>query len=83
MSGIKVFSQPGCGPCVSVISALRRAGIEPDVVDISVDIEGREFIADLGYTGTPVVYIDPDNHWQGMQADRLKALINEYKEVAA
>lgn len=80
---IKVFSQPGCGPCVSVISALRRAGIEPGVVDISVDIEGREFIAGLGYTGTPVIYVSPEVHWQGMQADRLRALINEYKEVAA
>lgn len=80
---IKVFSQPGCGPCVSVISAMRRAGIEPVVLDISVDQEARGEIADLGYTGTPVIYIDPDNHWQGMQADRLRALINDYKEVAA
>lgn len=79
---IKVFSQPGCGPCVSVVSALRRGGVEPDVVDISVDIEGREFIAELGYTGTPVIYVGPDDHWQGMQADRLRTLIKEHQQAA-
>ena len=80
---IKVFSQPGCGPCVSVISALRRAGMEPGVLDISVDHEARGKIADLGYTGTPVIYVSPDDHWQGMRPDRLKQLINEHKKVAA
>ena len=80
---ITLYSQPGCGPCMGVERTLNRAQVPYTVKDISTDTEAREFIAGLGYTGTPVIYGGPDDHWQGNRPDQLKTLIATLKEVAA
>jgi glutaredoxin-like protein NrdH len=41
-------------------------------VDISTDLEAREFVMALGYLQAPVVYAGPDNHHSGFRPDQLK-----------
>lgn len=83
---ITLYSQPSCGPCVAIGSALKRKEIPYTPADISVDDQAREFIAGLGYTGTPVIHVRTETgsyHWQGMNTDRLNKLIKTVKEQAA
>jgi glutaredoxin-like protein NrdH len=73
MSPITVFTKPSCVQCDAVFRALDKLGLEYRKVDISVDLEAREFVMALGYLQAPVVYAGPDNHHSGYRPDQLKA----------
>ena len=79
---ITVYSKPGCGPCRATQSALAKAGLEFDVVDISTDDDARDEVMALGYSQAPVV-VAGDQHWSGFRPERIRALAATTKEVAA
>lgn len=54
---IVLYSQPGCGPCVSLKRALKTTGLDFDEVNVREDEVARDLIRDLGYQGTPVLVI--------------------------
>ena len=53
--------------------ALDNAGVEYDVVDISLDPEARDYVMALGYLQAPVVSTDED-HWSGFRPDKINEL---------
>lgn len=54
-----MYTKPGCFGCRKTIEKFRAAGIEPQVVDVSIVPAALEYITeDLGYCQAPVVVID-------------------------
>lgn len=70
---ITVYSKPACVQCTATKKSLDRAGLDYEVVDISLDDEARDYVMALGYVQAPVVVADGD-HWSGFRPDRIKAL---------
>ncbi len=70
---ITVFSKPACVQCDATYRALKKHGLEFDVVDISTDAEALESVKALGYQQAPVVFAGGD-HWSGFRPDKIKAL---------
>jgi len=67
---VTLYSQPGCGPCVGVESALDRMGIPFEKRNIREDSEAYDRMVELGYTGTPVVE-HPGGHFKGFDPSEI------------
>lgn len=74
MLNVKLYTQEGCQPCVATERKLTKEGIEFSTVDIRENPDGEQMVRDLGYSGTPVVYVDENTHWQGYSPDKIAAL---------
>ena len=59
--------------CNATKKALDRAGLDYEVVDISLDPAAREYVLSLGYMQAPVVEVDGD-HWSGFRPERFSSL---------
>ena len=59
--------------CNATKKALDRAGLDYEVVDISLDPAAREYVLSLGYMQAPVVEADGD-HWSGFRPERISSL---------
>ncbi|MBK4147891.1 glutaredoxin-like protein NrdH [Corynebacterium macginleyi] len=70
---ITVYTKPACVQCNATKKALDRAGLEYNVVDVTVDNESRDYIMALGYVQAPVVEAHGE-HWSGFRPDRIKNL---------
>ncbi|MDY5785818.1 MULTISPECIES: glutaredoxin-like protein NrdH [unclassified Corynebacterium] len=70
---ITVYTKPACVQCTATKKALDKAGLEYNLVDISVDDEARDYVMALGYLQAPVVEVDGD-HWSGFRPDRIRGL---------
>ena len=69
-----IYSQPGCGPCISLAAMLKRRGIAHTIVNIREDPGAAERVAALGGTGTPfTVNEDTGECWSGFLPDRYTA----------
>ena len=75
MSRITVYTKPNCVQCTATFKALDKAGITYEKVDISVDVEARDYVMALGYLQAPVV-VAGDEHWSGFRPDRIKTAGN-------
>ncbi|MBY6351200.1 redoxin NrdH [Rhodococcoides corynebacterioides] len=71
---VTVYTKPACVQCKATYRALDNAGIEYDVVDISLDPEARDYVMALGYLQAPVV-VAGDEHWSGFRPDRIKSIV--------
>ncbi|WP_115685923.1 MULTISPECIES: glutaredoxin-like protein NrdH [Corynebacterium] len=70
---ITVYTKPACVQCTATKKALDKAGLEYNLVDISVDDEARDYVMALGYLQAPVVEVDGE-HWSGFRPDRIRGL---------
>ena len=70
---ITLYTKPACVQCNATKKALDRAGLEYDMVDISMDDEALDYVMALGYVQAPVVEANGE-HWSGFRPDRIKAL---------
>ncbi|WOC14307.1 glutaredoxin family protein [Gordonia sp. MP11Mi] len=73
---ITVYTRPGCGPCAMTLRRLDAQGVDYTAVDISQDVQARDYVMALGYLQAPVV-VAGDEHWSGFRPERLKALSTE------
>lgn len=71
---ITVYTKPACMQCKATTKALEKAGLEYDLVDISVDDEARDYVLALGYLQAPVVEVDGE-HWSGFRPERIRGLV--------
>ena len=67
--------------CNATKKALDRAGLDYEVVDISLDPAAREYVLSLGYMQAPVVEVDGD-HWSGFRPDKIKAAALAVEAIA-
>jgi glutaredoxin-like protein NrdH len=72
-SVVIVLTQPGCGPCVGVKSALKRGGVEYREVNIREDERAVKWMMEQGYTGTPVI-IDGDDHFDLGEPEKMRSV---------
>ena len=70
---ITVYTKPACVQCNATKKALDRAGLDYNLVDISVDDEARDYVMALGYVQAPAVEANGE-HWSGFRPDRIKGL---------
>ena len=70
---ITVYTKPACVQCTATQRALDKAGLEYEMVDISLGDEAREYVLALGHLQAPVV-VSGEEHWSGFRPDRIKAL---------
>ena len=70
---ITVYTKPACVQCNATYKALDKQGIAYEKVDITLDVEARDYVMALGYLQAPVV-VTGDDHWSGFRPDRIKAL---------
>ncbi|QPK78849.1 glutaredoxin-like protein NrdH [Corynebacterium lizhenjunii] len=70
---ITVYTKPACVQCEATKKALDRAGLDYDLVDLSMDSEARDYVMALGYISAPVVEVNGE-HWSGFRLERIKAL---------
>ena len=73
---ITVYTKPACVQCTATQRALDKAGLEYELVDISLDNDAREYVLALGHLQAPVV-VAGDVHWSGFRPDRIKGLAVE------
>ena len=45
---VVVYTKPACMQCKATQKALNNAGVEFEIVDISIDDEAREYVLALG-----------------------------------
>lgn len=79
---ITVYSKPACVQCTATYRALDKAGVEYSVVDISEDLEARDYVMSLGHMQAPVVVTHSEN-WSGFRPDRIKAYVAALESVTA
>ena len=72
-SGVTVYTKPGCVQCRATLRAFERAGVTFASVDITIDVQARDFVMSLGYLQAPVV-VSGTTHWGGFRPDRIAAL---------
>lgn len=70
---ITVYTKPACVQCNATKKALDRAGLDYELVDISLDNEARDYVMALGYVQAPVIEANGE-HWSGFRPERIKAL---------
>ena len=70
-----VYSLPSCFPCKLTIKSLTDLGIAHEVRDVSTDPAAFEVVKSLGYSAAPVVVAPDGSHWQGLDPDKIKALV--------
>lgn len=64
---VTLYTKPGCFPCRKTLQKFQQAGIEPRVVDLTETPAALEYVTEeLGYSQAPVVVIDDDFHWSGL-----------------
>ena len=68
---ITVYTKPACVQCNATKKALDRAGLEYELVDISLDDEAREYVLALGYLQAPVVVADGAARLHGVRHEAV------------
>lgn len=62
--------------CNATKKALDRAGLDYNLVDISIDEEARDYVMALGYLQAPVVEANGE-HWSGFRPERISGLASQ------
>lgn len=71
---VTVYTRPSCVQCTQTIRRLARAGIDPQVIDVTEDLAAYSHITEtLGYRQAPVVEVG-DRHWSGFRPDLIAGL---------
>ena len=70
---VTVYSKPSCVQCDATYRAMKKAGVEYQVIDITEDAAALERVKGLGYLQAPVV-IAGEDHWSGFRPDLINAL---------
>lgn len=73
---ITLFTKPACMQCNATKKALDRAGLDYNLVDISIDEEARDYVMALGYLQAPVVEANGE-HWCGFRPERINGLAGQ------
>ena len=73
---VTVYTKPACVQCNATKKALDKAGLDYELVDISLDDEARDYVMALGHLQAPVVVAGED-HWSGFRPDRIRTLTAE------
>lgn len=71
---VTLYSKSDCQPCRLTARALNAKGIEFREEKVDESPEALARIKELGYLQAPVVFVSEDNHWSGLQPDKINQL---------
>lgn len=79
---VRVYSKPGCGPCIATKRAFESHGV-PFVEEDATDEMNRAAFEELGFKSAPVVTVgeSADDMWTGFKPDRIAAIAARFKAV--
>ena len=87
---IKIFSKPACPFCDMAKNYLRQNGFEFQEIDISQDVQARDFIASQGHRTVPQIYFEDrcfvPGGWQGLKdlsRDDIEQRLQQFREEIA
>ncbi|AXH37497.1 glutaredoxin-like protein NrdH (plasmid) [Humibacter sp. BT305] len=81
---ITVYTKPDCVQCKATVTALDRADIPYNHVDLSTNAAALEYVTeDLGYLAAPVLVVDEHDHWSGFRPDHIARIAATRKGALA
>lgn len=81
---VTLYAKPGCFPCRKTLQKFQEAGIEPRVVDLTESPAALEYVTEeLGYSQAPIVVVDDDFHWSGLNPGCIERAIQSLTRYAA
>lgn len=72
---VTVYTRPSCQQCRATFRWLDKHEITYTEVDISQDLDAREYVVSLDYLQAPVVVTSDGEHWSGFRPDQLEGLL--------
>ncbi|MEX3648892.1 glutaredoxin domain-containing protein, partial [Mycolicibacterium porcinum] len=78
---ITVYTKPACVQCNATYKALEKQGIEFEKVDITADVEARDYVMSLGYLQAPAA-VDGNGQGSGSRRGRVKARARTHAEAS-
>lgn len=80
---VTLYSAPGCAGCVGTERFLQSYKVLYKKIDVSQDEQAKERIKQLGYGSLPVVFVDEDTHWSGMNLSKIREIAEKQKQAQA
>lgn len=84
---VTVYSTPGCTQCNATYRALKKKGVDHNVIDVTQDADAHAVTQELGYSKAPVVVIRTNDeivkHWSGFNPENIEELALERAGIAA
>lgn len=84
---VRLYTQPGCGPCASLKASFRRAGVAFEEINVRESDGALAFMKANDITSTPFVqYVDADakmQHFVGLIPERIAEIKGLYASTAA
>jgi glutaredoxin-like protein NrdH len=81
---VTLYTKPGCFPCAKTLQKFQEAGIEPRVVDLTGNPAALEYVTEeLGYSQAPIVVVDDDFHWSGLDPVSIERAIHALSRSTA
>ncbi|WP_183513327.1 glutaredoxin family protein [Paeniglutamicibacter cryotolerans] len=73
---ITIYTKPGCFGCRKTVQKLAAAGIPFTEVDLTQVPAALEYVTEeLGYSQAPVVVVDDQFHWSGLNPANIERAI--------
>lgn len=73
---ITIYTKPGCFGCRKTAEKFAAAGVETRKIDITETPSALGYITEeLGYAQAPVVVVDDDFHWSGLDTTNIERAI--------
>lgn len=73
---ITVYTKPDCFGCSKTVEKFEAAGIDFQKVDITQNPAALAYVTEeLGYSQAPIVVIDDENHWAGLNPIKIEQAI--------
>ena len=83
---VRLYTQPGCMPCMVTKRSLDKAGIEYETVNVREDPAALEELRRRDFASTPAIIATVGGReyaWSGHRPDDIAALAFLLKEAAA
>lgn len=81
---VTLYTKPGCFPCAKTLQKFQEAGIDPRVIDLTENPAALEYVSEeLGYSQAPIVVIDDEFHWAGLNPGCIERAIQSLTRNAA
>lgn len=78
---IILYTQPDCRPCKRVAQKLKEAGVEFELVDLTVNLIAADYVKKvIRASSTPIIEVDGREPIIGYQPDKVKELILEFSD---
>ncbi|WP_411730939.1 glutaredoxin family protein [Paeniglutamicibacter sp.] len=81
---ITIYTKPGCFGCRKTAEKFTEARVAFTEVDITQKLAALEYVTEeLGYSQAPIVVVDDDFHWSGLNPTNIAVAIKLAKEEVA